>query len=98
MGLALLDNVLAALAAEMTEAGKARQFEALRPTLLGGADRTPYNQIAVDLGVSEEAARAAAHRLRRRFRKLLCEEVARTLDDPADVDAEIRSLFGSLRD
>ncbi len=96
--LALLDNVLEALTAEMTEAGKARQFEALRPALLGGAERTPYSQIAVDLGVSEEAARAAAHRLRRRYRKLLCEEVARTLDDPADVDAEIRSLFGSLRD
>jgi RNA polymerase sigma factor (sigma-70 family) len=96
--LALLDNVLEALAAEMTRAGKSRQFEALRPALLGEAERTPYAQIAADLGLTEEAARAAAHRLRRRYRELLCEEVARTLDDPSDVDAEIRSLFGSLAD
>jgi RNA polymerase sigma factor (sigma-70 family) len=96
--LALLDNVLAALTAEMTRAGKARQFEALRPALLGGAKRTPYAQIAADLGLSEDAARAAANRLRRRYRTLLCEEVARTVDDPAEVDVEIRSLFGSLGD
>jgi RNA polymerase sigma factor (sigma-70 family) len=96
--LALLDNVLNALTAEMAQAGKTRQFEALRPALLGSAERTPYAAIAADLGVSEEAARAAAHRLRRRYRELLSEEVVRTLDDPAEVDAEIRSLFGLLVD
>ena len=37
------------------------------------------------MGKSEEAARAAAHRLRSRYRKLLSEEVARTVDDPAEV-------------
>ncbi len=96
--LAMLDNVREALAAEMTRAGKTRQFEALRPALLGEAERTPYAQIAADLGLTEEAARTAAHRLRRRYRELLCEEVARTLDDPREVDAEIRSLFASLAD
>ena len=48
--------------------------------------------------MTEEAARAAAHRLRRRYRAIIREEVARTLDDPAEVDEEIRSLFGSLGD
>jgi RNA polymerase sigma factor (sigma-70 family) len=94
--LALLDNVLEALTAEMSRAGKARQFEALRPALRGSAERVPYGEIAAALGVSEEAARAAAHRLRRRYRELLCAEVTRTLDDPSELDAEIRSLFGSL--
>ncbi len=96
--LALLDNVMEALSAEMSRAGKMRQFQALRPALLGSATRTPYGQIAAELGVGEDAARAAAHRLRRRYRELLCEEVARTLDDPAQVDEEIRSLFRSLSD
>ena len=82
----------------MTRAGKSRQFEALRPALLGGAERVPYAQIAAALGLTEEAARAAAHRLRRRYRELLREEVARTLDDPAEVDEEIRSLFAALGD
>jgi DNA-directed RNA polymerase specialized sigma24 family protein len=94
--LTLLDKVLETLAAEMGRAGKARQFEALRPSLLGGATRTPYGKIAAELNITEEAARAAALRLRRQYREILREEVARTLDDPADLEDEIRSLFASL--
>jgi DNA-directed RNA polymerase specialized sigma24 family protein len=96
--LALLDHVLKSLAAEMTQAGKGHQFEALRPALLGGAARTPYRAIAAELGLTEQAARAAAHRLRVRYREIIREEVARTLDDPADLDEEIRSLFAAIGD
>ena len=92
----LLDNVLGAVEAEMARAGKSRQFEALRPALVGGGERVPYARIAAELGVSDEAARAAAHRLRVRFRALIREEIARTLDDPADVEDEIHSLFSAL--
>jgi RNA polymerase sigma-70 factor (ECF subfamily) len=92
----LLGYVIERLEAEMTRAGKSHQFTALRPTLLGGAERAPYAQIAAELGLSEEATRAAAHRLRRRYRDLLREEVTRTLDDSADVEEEIRDLFAAL--
>ncbi len=95
---ALLANVMNTLAAEMARAGMSRQFEALRPALLGEAKRTPYGEIARGLALTENAARVAAHRLRRRYRELLREEVARTVTDAADVDAEIRSLFASLGD
>jgi RNA polymerase sigma-70 factor (ECF subfamily) len=94
----LLDNVLRALEAEMARAGKSRQFEALRPTLLGRAERVPYARIAADLGISEEAARASAHRLRRRYRELIRQEIGQTIDNPADEDEEIRSLFAALGD
>jgi RNA polymerase sigma-70 factor (ECF subfamily) len=70
----------------------------LRPSLLGGVKKTPYNKIAAELRVTEQAARSAAHRLRGRYRELLREEVASTLDDPADLDTEIRSLFAALSD
>jgi hypothetical protein len=53
--LALLDNVMEMIKIEMARAGKERQFEALRPALLGLASRTPYSQIAAELGISEEA-------------------------------------------
>ena len=39
----------------------------------------------------------AVHRLRRRFAAVLREEVARTVADPADVDAEIRWMLETLR-
>lgn len=94
--LTLLDRVLGRLEAEMAAAGQSARFEALRPALLGDGRRAPYAAIAADLGLTDEAARAAASRLRRRYRALLREEVAGTLDDPAAVDDEIRSLFGAL--
>jgi RNA polymerase sigma-70 factor (ECF subfamily) len=92
----LLSRVLEALGAEMAAKGKSALFNALRPALLGDAKRTPYAQIATDLGTTEEAARAAAHRLRARYRNLLREEVASTVDDPSLIDDEIRALFVAL--
>jgi DNA-directed RNA polymerase specialized sigma24 family protein len=92
----LLDLVVGRLEEEMTAAGKARQFAILRPALSGDSERTSYARIAAELGVSNDAARAAAHRLRARFRELIREEIARTLDDPADVEDEIHSLFSAL--
>jgi RNA polymerase sigma factor (sigma-70 family) len=94
--LTLLDRVIERLEAEMSQAGKARQFAALKPALLGGAARAPFAQIGAELGISEDAARAAAHRLRRRYRDLLRNEVARTVDDPAQVEEEIAALFSAL--
>jgi RNA polymerase sigma factor (sigma-70 family) len=92
----LLERVLATLEAEMHQAGKVRLFEALRPALLGEAERVPYARIAAELGLSEGAARAAAHRLRGRYRTLLHEEVARTVADSAEVAAEVHDLFVAL--
>jgi RNA polymerase sigma-70 factor (ECF subfamily) len=92
----LLNLVLDRLAAEMFRAGKAPLFDALRPTLLGTPDKVAYASIAGELRCSEAAARVAAHRLRTRYRNLLREEVARTLDDPAAIEDEIRDLFAAF--
>jgi RNA polymerase sigma-70 factor (ECF subfamily) len=94
--LTVLDRVLRRLEDEMAAAGKSRRFEALRGALLGGDDRIPYAQIAPGLGLTEDAARVAAARLRRRYRELIRDEVRDTLDDPADVADEIRALFQAL--
>jgi DNA-directed RNA polymerase specialized sigma24 family protein len=94
----LLDRVLARLESEMTASGKERQFEVLQPALLGSSERLAYAQIAAALGCTEGAARGAAHRLRVRYRALLREEVAGTIDDPSGVDDEIRELFATFSD
>jgi len=36
------------------------------------------------------------HRLRRRYREVLREEIARTVDGPEAIDDEIRELFAAL--
>jgi RNA polymerase sigma-70 factor (ECF subfamily) len=92
----VLECVLGRLKDELTAAGKSSLFEALGPALLGEGGRVPYATVAAQLGLTEEAARAAATRLRRRYRPLLREEVAGTLDGPAKVDEEIRELFVAL--
>ncbi len=94
--LTLLNRVMERLEQEQTQAGKARQFKSLKPALSGGAGRLPFAAIATDLGVSEDSARASAHRLRRRYRDLLREEIARTVDGPESVEEEIASLFTAL--
>lgn len=94
--LTVLDRVLRRLEDEMAGAGKSRQFDALRTALLGEGERIPYATIAADLGLTEEAARAAATRMRRRYRQLIRDEVQDTLGNPADLDDEIRELFNAL--
>ena len=91
--LTLLDLVVARLEAEFVAAGKARHFELLKDALAGGRERLAYPEIAAELGLSEAAARQAAHRLRDRYRELLRAEVAETVGDPDEVNDEIRRLF-----
>ena len=94
--LTLLDRVVDQLESEMGRAGKATEFLTLKPALFGGAARVPYSEIAAALGISADAARAAAHRLRGRFRSVLRAEVARTLVETSDIEEEIAALFAAL--
>lgn len=96
--LTLLDVVMRRLETEYESAGKSAQFERLKDVLAGGGDRLPYATLAAELGMSEDATRQAASRLRKRYRELLRTEVAQTVDEPNEVDAEIQSLFETLSD
>ena len=93
--LSLLDQVLRRLQNEMTADGKAALFDALKGHLTG---RQPagYAATAARLGMSEGAVKVAAHRLRRRYRELLREEIAQTVTSPEEIEEEIRDLFTCL--
>lgn len=47
--------------------------------------------------MTEGAVRSMLSRLRARYREMIREEVARLLEDPSDIDDEIRHLMESLR-
>lgn len=94
--LTVLELVVRRMEAEYQQAGKARQFELLSDVLGGGRERLPYREVAAELEMSVENARQAAHRMRKRYRSLLREEVARTVVDPSDVDEELANLFKAL--
>ncbi len=92
--LAIMDRSLAALAEEHAAAGKAEQFERLKPWLVGAA--AAQAEVAAQFGWSEGALKVAVHRLRKRFRELVRAEVAQTVPAFADVDAELRYLVEVL--
>ena len=94
--LTLLDHVLARLSGEYAAADKCGQFEQLQGCLTGEKSLPPYVEIAARLGMTEGAIKVAIHRLRRRYRELLREEIAQTVASPAQIDDEIHHLFEAL--
>jgi len=88
----LLEQVLADLRQEYAEADNDRVFEELADLLWGKDPSVSYAQIAERLGMTEGAVRGAMHRLRVRYRERLRAEVAHTVADPGEVDAELRYL------
>lgn len=94
--LTLLDVVIQRLQKEFADAGKSRQFEVLRETLTGQSGKVNYAEMSTVLRLSEDATRQAAHRLRRRYRELLREEVAATLCGSEEIEDEIDRLFEAL--
>jgi RNA polymerase sigma-70 factor (ECF subfamily) len=94
--LTLLARALATLAREHEAAGKAGQFEALKPWLTGDTENISQAEAAARLGVNEGAVKVAIHRLRRRFREVIKNEIAQTVSDPAQVDLELHYLLEAL--
>ena len=93
--LALLEHVLSRLDADMAAEGKAALFEALKDTLAGGRS-IAYASIGDELGMTEGAVKVATHRMRRRYRALLREEIAQTVARPEEIEDEIRHLLSCL--
>ncbi|MEJ7593387.1 MAG: sigma-70 family RNA polymerase sigma factor [Planctomycetaceae bacterium] len=94
---AMLDRVLNRLRTEYEHAKKINLFECLSPFLSGDQSGDGYRSVSDALQLSPEASRVAAHRLRKRYRQILREEIAHTTATPQDVDDEIRLLFAALR-
>ena len=92
----VLERVIIRLRDESVAEGKSRLYECLKPFLMLGKSEIPYARAAAALAMSEGSVRVAVHRLRRRYRELLREEIAQTLSDPSQAEAEIQALLGAL--
>jgi RNA polymerase sigma-70 factor (ECF subfamily) len=94
--LALLAKVIERLQDECAQAGRARQFAELKIFLSAEKGALSHGAAAEALGIDEGAVRVAVHRLRKRYRELLRDEIAQTLADPAQIDEEISALFHAV--
>ena len=91
--LTVLTTVMFALREEARANGREAEFEVLKKSLSTPRDDLRYVEIATALHVSEGAARVAAHRLRKRFREAIREEIAETVSGQEEVEAELRHLM-----
>jgi RNA polymerase sigma factor (sigma-70 family) len=94
--LTLLDQVLTALREECAAEGKSQLFESLKYCLAGTPQDDRYQRAAEELQMTEGAVRMAAHRLRRRYRELLRQQIAQTVETPEQIEEEIAFLFDAV--
>jgi RNA polymerase sigma-70 factor (ECF subfamily) len=96
--LLLLGRATEQLRQEHEASGKAQIFEALQGFLGDEGPRAgvSYEEAARALRSSVAAVRTMVHRFRRRHGQLVRQEVARTVTDPVQVDAEVHALCEAL--
>ena len=92
----LVDRVHIQLRTTLVRSGKGALFEQLKDHVTGVETDVSYKHIGEAVGLSEGAVRVTVHRLRRRFRELLREEIRQTVSDPAELDSEVDFLLGVL--
>jgi RNA polymerase sigma-70 factor (ECF subfamily) len=90
---ALIERSINRLADEQAAAGKTESFQRLRDYLIGAVPDEGQANLAQEIGTTPGALKVAIHRLRKRCRELLREEIAQTVATPEEVDDELRSLF-----
>lgn len=96
--MALLGEAKSRLAQEYTADGKLSTFETLKPFLdVENRNEPPsYETAANILRIGVGAVKSLIHRLRRQYTAFVREEIARTVPDALDIDAEIHDLCEAL--
>jgi RNA polymerase sigma-70 factor (ECF subfamily) len=93
----LLESVLRRLREDYARGGRGELFERLKDFLWGEKNLSSYSKFGTECGMSEGAVKVAVHRLRRRYRDLLREEVAHTVTGPEEIEEELRHLRAVLK-
>ena len=91
-----VEHALRRLGEECEAHGRRRVFDVLTDCLAAERQDVSYLKLSKTLGVPETAVKRLVHQLRQRYRVLLREEVAQTVEKPEDVDEELRYLCAAL--
>jgi RNA polymerase sigma factor (sigma-70 family) len=95
--LTLLDRVMSRLQAEtLARSENPFSFDRLKTYLTDDQPQLSYADSASDLRMSEGAVKVAVHRLRKRFRDLVRDEIAHTVSSPSEIEDELRHLWSSV--
>jgi DNA-directed RNA polymerase specialized sigma24 family protein len=91
-----VEHALRQLGEECEARGRRRVFDVLSDCLASERQDVSYQKLSRSLGVPEASVKRLVHQLRVRYRQLLREEVAQTVEKPDDVDDELRYLCAAL--
>jgi RNA polymerase sigma-70 factor (ECF subfamily) len=92
----VVEQALRRLRNECESKDRLRLFYALSRHLIEERDEVSYAKLSAALGVAETAVKKQLHIMRQRYRSLVRDEVAHTVENPADVQDEIRYLCAAL--
>ena len=92
----VVERALRGLAEECESHGRRRVFDALSGSLAAERADVHYVDLAKSLGVSEASVKRLLHEMRERYRALLRQEVADTVEKPDSIDDEVRYLCAAL--
>jgi RNA polymerase sigma factor (sigma-70 family) len=94
--LTLFDAALARLREEQATAGRDELFDQLKQFVIDDAEAGDYNTAAGRVGMTPNAVAVTVHRWRERYKKLVREEVIRTVADNSEIDEELHRFFTVL--
>ena len=94
--LALFDQALTRLRDEHSKAGRGEVFEHLKPFIVEDAEPGDYNVVVERLQMKPNAVAVTVHRWRERYKKLVHEEIVRTVADPQEIDDELHRFFAVM--
>ena len=92
----VVEHAFQRLREECDSKGKLWLFQALSSNITDERDELSYANLSAELGITEAAVKKQLHNMRQRYRCLLRAEVSGTVENPADVDDEIRYLCAAL--
>ena len=92
----VVERALRRLREECERKGRRRVFDVLSAYLTVERDDVSSTSLATKLGVSQSAVKKLLYHMRQRYRWLLRDEVAQTVEHSADIEDELRHLCGAL--
>jgi len=90
----LLQRSFESLSSEFESAGMRARFNLFKAFLANEPAEGEYERLGSELGMTTRAVGAAVYRMRQRYRQLVRGQVADTVAQAGEIDAELAQLFG----
>jgi RNA polymerase sigma-70 factor (ECF subfamily) len=90
---AVMNHAAERLRQDYAARGQSALYDQLKDLQPGEHGAQTYAQIGASLGLTEQAVKNAVHTLRRRYARCLHDEVAQTVTEPEEIQAELRHLL-----